>query len=120
MGLLELGGITDPQIQRNFQTIDRLLIDTGDLGLRLRAGTVSAAGAVTQGSGFTVTKGAAGVFTINVGFSTTPVVLATVGSTAGVSAVKITSASTTAIGVLTFDAATGASTDGEFHWVAIG
>src|SRR3954469_23599935 len=51
---LELGGILDPQLQRNMQLIDQRLIDTGGRSVGVRFG---ATGAINAGTNATITHG---------------------------------------------------------------
>jgi hypothetical protein len=107
---------------RNFQTLARLVVDTGGRSTGIRWGRVAADGSVLGGSGgFTVTKGATGLYTVNQAMSTAPIVLVSAGSTGGGYAVKVSPAPTTSgFGVVGFTTTTAANFDGEFHWIAIG
>lgn len=80
-------------------------------------GLVTAAGAITVGTGFTVAHVAAsGTYTITyiTPFDAEPVVQATVGSTGGVIGIKLTAHSASGCTVLTYNSSTGASVDAEF------
>jgi hypothetical protein len=111
------GSVSD----RNFQKLMSLVPDTGGQSAGIRFGTVAANGAIIRGQGFTVTKGAAGIYTVNQTWTTAPVVLVAVGSTGGALAVKVsTDPSTAGFGVTTYVSTSGANLDSMFHWLAIG
>ena len=107
-------------VGRNFDTLQRLTIDSGGLSLRLRSGKVTSAGAVALGTGFSASKTATGTYDVTVGFDNTPVVLACVGETAGALGCKVTASSTSSFTVVTFTTTSGALTDAAFYWTAIG
>jgi hypothetical protein len=107
-------------VNRVVDVLRSLVLDAGGVSLSIRAGTVSAAGAVVRGQGFTVTKTGTGTYTVTQTWARAPVVVVTVGSTASAAGMKVSTApSTTGFGVTTFTTA-GAAIDSEFHWVAIG
>lgn len=119
--------VTDPNQQAvnegllaDLNDLARLVPDTGGLSLRLRFGKVTAAGAVSLGTGFSSSKSSTGTYVVTVGFANTPVVLATIGEPAGALGCKITAASTTSFTVVTFTTTSGALTDAAFNWTAIG
>lgn len=68
-------------------------------------GSVSAAGAIVLGSGFTVTKGAVGIYTLNftTAFAAAPILLLTLTSTAGLIAYASPVPNTASAGVIIRD-----------------
>lgn len=89
----------------------------GDVIVR---GTVSSAGAVVRGAGFTAAKNATGNYTITftTTFAAVPIVVAMGASSTVAFAISNTALTATA-DILTYDAA-GAATDLTFHFIAIG
>ena len=91
-------------------------------GLRTVRGTVSSTGAIVEGAGFTVTKGAPGVYaiTFNPAFADAPAVVAGAGASGGAYMAKVSPQPTTAgFGIIAFTTA-AANLDAEFHFVAVG
>jgi hypothetical protein len=106
-------------VNRVVDVLRSLVLDAGGQSLSIRAGTVSAAGAVVRGQGFTVTKGTAGLYTINQAWARAPTVVVGLGSTSSITGAAVSPApSTTGFGVATFGSAGLANA--EFHWIAIG
>jgi hypothetical protein len=92
-------------------------------GGRIMRGTVSAAGAVVAGAGFTPARTAVGIYTVTFStvMSSAPSVALVAGSTGGAYAVKVSTPPTTSgFGVTAFLTTTAANFDGEFHFIAIG
>jgi hypothetical protein len=122
--MINLEALADNSVSdRNFQKLARLVPDTGGLSVALRSGAVSAAGAITAGTGFTVTKNGTGDYSVNLTFARAPIVVVGSGTTAANLAAKLnalTAPSTAGFRVLTFATSTNTATDGAFHWVAIG
>jgi hypothetical protein len=76
-------------VNRVVDVLRSLVIDTGGVSLSIRAGTVSAAGAVVRGQGFTSAKTATGTYTVTQTWARAPVVVVTVGSTASAAGMKV-------------------------------
>lgn len=94
-------------------------------GNRIVRGIVSSAGAIEEGTGFTVSHSGTGDYTITFSpaFSDVPSVVTGPGSDAAISASKIfagTPVTASAARVITFVASTGAVANGQFHFIAIG
>lgn len=106
-------------VARNFELLMGLVPDTGGVSVSIRYGRVSAAGAILAGQGFTVTKGAAGLYTINQTWPRAPVVIASLGSTSSITGIAVTPDPTTAgFGIATFNGA--GLINAMFQWFAIG
>lgn len=92
-------------------------------GNRIIRGTVSSAGAIVVGSGFTVSRTGVGQYTVTftTAFADHPTVTLGAGITVANYAVKLTTRSATAIAVNTITiAAAPANVDAEFSFIAIG
>lgn len=89
------------------------------LSLRIVRGEVSAAGAVSRGSGFTVVRNSAGNYTVtfSTAFSAAPIVVASFID-GGIFAARVSATSTTATTIITFNSV-GTSTDSAFQFHAI-
>lgn len=91
---------------------------------RIVRGTVTSAGAVGSGSGFTATKNATGDYTVTftTAFAVAPVVEATAGATSAFYVVKLFGGSAPTVSsfrALCFSPSTFASVDGEFTFTAV-
>jgi len=112
--------LDDPKTQDNFETISLQWPTTNPRAVR---GSVSALGVVTAGTGFTVTKGAAGLYTINftTAFSGVPsvnvtAILANADCIIGVGAAGPT---TTACPVQSYVVSLGVLTNQAFCFIAM-
>ena len=106
-------------IQGNF---DALLGALG--GNRVVRGVVSGAGAIEEGSGFTVVRNATGDYTVTFSpaFADVPTVLLGIGTSATANYVRISSTvavTASSVRVLGFTFA-GVAADAQFHLIAIG
>jgi hypothetical protein len=98
----------------------QFLAPGGVENLRIVRGIVGATGTVLEGSGFTVTKGAAGFFTItfNASFLDLPAVV--VSPQSGLDRIATcTSGTAFSTGIFTRDSA-GTAVDNQFDFIAIG
>ncbi len=94
-------------------------------GNRVVRGTVSAAGTLANGEGWTCVKNATGDYTVTftTPFASAPVVVPGVGESAGTLAAKLKNAvspTASAFTVNTFNTATSALTDSIWTFVAVG
>jgi hypothetical protein len=93
---------------------------SGSESIRIVRGVVHASGSILAGTGFTVTKGAAGFFTINFSPSFSDMPAVTVTPQSGVARIATcTSVSASGSGIWTRDAA-GNAIDNQFNFIAIG
>ncbi len=95
----------------------------GQENLRVIRGVVNAAGGILAGTGFTVSKGVAGVYTLNftTAFTAPPTVTATADSQGGNSRVAMTDGAVAgSAGIRITVSGTGAGTDAPFHFIAMG
>jgi len=108
----ELGGIQDPTAQRNFQTLSRLLIDTGgrSVGLRFGADTVT----------FTASVNSA-VKTVTHGLGRTPItVVATASGSLGWNVLRVFNFTATTFDVQGHDTDAARTGSDAIYWVAVG
>lgn len=91
----------------------------GPENLRIIRGSVSSAGAILEGSGFTVSHRGTGLYlvTFNTAFSDAPTVLGSAGAGRTFSAGNL---GTTSADIATQSTTTGSTADAQFHFIAIG
>lgn len=93
-------------------------------GLRIIAGQVTSAGAVSTGTGFSITKGATGIYSIvfTTAFSEVPRVVLTPITNADRAGAQLSTGtrSTTQIDVFFFDTSAATNADVDFCFIAIG
>lgn len=91
-------------------------------GNRIIRGTVSSAGAVVAGAGFTAARTGTGLYTVtfDTPFSAVPSVPVGAGATVAAYAVRASAVSTTAVSVVSYLVTTGVLTDAEWHFIAAG
>jgi len=92
---------------------------TGGETLRTIRGNITAAGGITNGSGFTITKGAAGIYTVNftTNFNSAPSVVSVIEANLGITNTNGVTAASAVINTWTV---AGAATDRSFSFIAIG
>ena len=91
--------------------------------LRIVRGVVTAAGGIITGTGFTVTRAAAGQYAIifTTPFTAPPTVTASTESQGGLSRVAMTDGVTASVAnIRVTGSTTGVTTDAPFHFIAIG
>lgn len=115
-------------VQQNFDALVKFLNGLGvtwrgvESPLRTIRGNVAANGSILAGTGFTVTKGTAGIYTINFSdtFSAAPSIVPNAELSAGVRRVEQDALpSTTSVGLRVRDSA-NALADGAFSFIVIG